>query len=116
MTKPFVGVERRAFGRRETQEHAIVRISGRPAVRCVVLNISDGGALLDFGQTVWLPLQFRITLEGSKREEVCDLKRQNGSRVGVSFVVHEDKVADKRTLSVNDTAPWIAANHASPRR
>ena len=116
MTKPFAGVERRAFGRRETQEHAVVRVAGRPPVRCVVLNRSDGGALLDFGQTVWLPLQFRLTLEGSKREAVCDLKRQNGSRVGVSFVAHEHKGADNRSLSVNDTAPWMAEHHTSPRR
>ena len=50
MSDPFV--ERRAFGRRATHEHAIVRIPGRPALRCVIRNISDGGALLDFGDEV----------------------------------------------------------------
>ncbi len=116
MTKPFAGVERRAFGRRETQEHAVVRIAGRPPLRCVVRNVSQGGALLDFGQDVWLPFQFRLLWEGSKREELCDIKHQNGTRIGVSFVAHEHKDIDTRVLSVNDSAPWIAEHQTSTRR
>jgi hypothetical protein len=116
MTKPFSGIERRAFGRRETQEHAVVRIAGRPPLRCIVRNISDGGALLDFGQEVWLPFQFRLIWEGTKREETCDIKHQNGPRIGVSFAAHEHKDVDTRVLSVNDIAPWMAEHQTAPRR
>jgi hypothetical protein len=115
MTKTFAGAERRAFGRRDTQEHAIVRIAGRPTLRCVIRNISDGGALLDFGQEVWLPFQFKLIWEGTGRQETCDIKHQNGPRIGVSFVATQHKDVDSRVLSVNDTAPWIS-ERLSPRR
>jgi hypothetical protein len=115
MSKPFSGVERRAFGRRETQEHAVVRIAGRPPLRCVIRNISDGGALLDFGQDVWVPVQFRLIWEGTAREELCDIKHQNGPRIGVSFAERQHTSVDRGFLSVNDAAPWVAEQHQARR-
>ena len=107
--------ERRAFGRRQTEEHAIVRVAGRPPMRCVIRNISGGGALLDFGEPVWLPFTFIVFWEGTKREETCEMKHQNGGRVGVSFVAKKAVDAGREILTVNDVSPWIAEN-SHPRR
>ena len=108
-------VERRAFGRRQAEEHAIVRVAGRPLQRCVIRNISEGGALLDFGEPVWLPFSFRLQWEGTKREETCETRHQNGGRVGVLFVAKKAAEAGNELLRINDVAPWIAeSNH--PRR
>ena len=107
--------ERRAFGRRQTEEHAIVRVAGSPPIRCVIRNISDGGALLDFGEPVWLPFTFRLLWEGTKREETSETKHQNGGRLGVSFIAKQAADLSKPMLSVNDVSPWIAEN-SHPRR
>ena len=113
MTNAFV--ERRTFGRRATHEHAIVRIPGRPALRCVIRNISDGGALLDFGDEVWLPYSFQLHWESSRRQEACEVRHSNGGRIGVLFVTHKAAVEGRETLTVNDVAPCIAEN-TNPKR
>jgi hypothetical protein len=87
VNKPTVrGAEQRAFGRRQTFEHAIVRVAGRVPVRCIVRDISEGGALLDFGDEVWLPFSFRLVWEGTRREEHCETRHQSGGRIGVQFI------------------------------
>jgi hypothetical protein len=113
------GADRRAFGRRATNDHAIVRIPGRPPVRCMVKNISVGGALLDFGEAVWLPYTFHIRWEGTGREELCEIKHQNGGRIGVQFMEKAAKREDSALLKADEVSPWIAENahpHLQPRR
>ena len=102
--------ERRAFGRRQTHDHAIVRVTGRPPLRCLVKNISDGGALLEFSEPVWLPFTFRLIWEASKREEDCETKHQNGTRIGVSFAERAAQGIRHDMLTSKDVAPWIAEN------
>ena len=91
------GPERRAFGRRHSNDHAIVRVQGRPPVRCTVKNISDTGALLDFGAEVWLPYNFRLAWEVGTRSEECEIKHRNGQ-----FVVSksEDHPKGRETLGM----------------
>lgn len=103
-------VEQRAFGRRATQDHAVVRIAGRPPLRCMIVNISEGGALLDFGGEVWLPFQFRLIWEGTKREEDCETRHQNGGRVGVMFVTPKEESTAKGVITVNELSPWMSGS------
>jgi hypothetical protein len=119
MNRPYSGPERRDFGRRPTNDHAIVRIPGRPTLRCVIKNISDGGALLDFGSEVWLPYNFQLVWETTGREEACEIKHRNGPFVGVFFQRNADvkETPNPRceTIRVDEVSPWIAeTNH--PRR
>ncbi|NOT70302.1 MAG: PilZ domain-containing protein [Hyphomicrobium sp.] len=107
--------DKRAFGRRPTQDHAIVRVAGRPPMRCVIRDISEGGALLDFGTEVWLPFQFKLIWEGTKREEDCEARHQNGGRVGVMFVTQKTENTAKGVISVNELAPWMSEGHPSRR-
>jgi PilZ domain len=78
--------DRRAFGRRPTYHHAVVYRSGRTPLRCVVLDISTGGALLDFGGPVHLPGRVRLAWDGYDLEVECDVRHADGFRVGVQFL------------------------------
>ena len=110
------GPEKRAFGRRQSNDHAIVRVQGRPPVRCTVKNISESGALLDFGSEIWLPYNFKLAWEVGTRSEDCEIKHRNGQFVGVFFKRHVD-VEDSshhKPIRVDDVTPWIA--ESTPRR
>ena len=112
------GPERRGFGRRHSNDHAIVRVQGRPPVRCTVKNISDTGALLDFGAEVWLPYNFRLAWEVGTRSEECEIKHRNGQFVGVFFQRHVSAgvppASRHQPVRADDVTPWIA--ETNPRR
>ena len=119
MSSPrYAGPEKRAFGRRHSNDHAIVRVQGRPPVRCTVKNISGTGALLDFGSEVWLPYNFKLAWEVGTRSEACEIKHRNGQFVGVFFRRHtgaEDTSASHhQPIRVDDVTPWLA--ETNPRR
>lgn len=104
---PLTPIERRAFGRRPTHDHAIVQIPGRPPLRCTIKNISTGGALLDFGESVFLPFSFKLQWETQRRTEVCEVKHTNASFVGVQFVTHAaDNETDKMIRAI-DVQGWV---------
>ena len=119
MNRPPQGAERRAFGRRQTNDHAFVRIQGRPPVRCTIKNISEGGALLDFGSEVWLPYNFQLTWEVGNREEACEIKHRNGQFVGVFFqrqvAVQDRPKVRNETVRADEVTPWLAET-SHPRR
>ena len=47
MSRFSQNTERRQFGRRRTFLHGWIRLAGRPAVTCIVHDLSQGGAMLD---------------------------------------------------------------------
>ena len=77
--------DRRTFGRRPTYQFAIVHRSGRPPLRCIVRDISEGGALLEFGEPIVLPSRVRVVWEGSTLELDCDVRHTQGTKAGVQF-------------------------------
>jgi hypothetical protein len=80
------GPERRAFGRRRTHLHGFVHTSGRPAVPCIVRNISEGGALLEFdSDPFWLPSYFTLTIDSDKFAARCEIRRKTPHGAGVMF-------------------------------
>ena len=78
--------ERRQFGRRHTQDRGWISLPGRPALPCIVRNISDGGALLVFDRPEHLPFGFRMSIEGQDKIYGCEVRHHYGERVGVAFV------------------------------
>lgn len=78
--------ERRGFGRRESQIHAFVRVPGRTAEPCIVLNYSDRGALLAFSSQIVLPEKFRLCVEAKAIDVHCEVRRRNGRQLGVQFL------------------------------
>ena len=77
--------ERRQFGRRQTRMHAFIVARGRPAVPCVVRDISAGGALLEVNHPSWLPSRFRVVIEPIQFEADCEVMRRTAEAVGVRF-------------------------------
>ncbi|HMN38666.1 MAG TPA: PilZ domain-containing protein [Hyphomicrobium sp.] len=78
--------DKRQFGRRQTQIRAWIRVAGRPPVPCTVRNLSEGGALLDCDDDVWLPFSFRLVTHDQAIDKVCEIRHQTGPRIGVQFV------------------------------
>lgn len=85
MLKQSKLAEQRQFGRRQTSSHGWVRVRGRPAIPCVVRNISEGGALLEFQTAEMLPYRFRIVIERESIDRECEVRHQTGTSVGVEF-------------------------------
>ena len=77
--------ERRAFGRRESCVRAVVHVSGRPQVHCIVRNYSEGGALLELAEEVITTKPIRLVVESFGFESVCEIRHVRGNFMGVRF-------------------------------
>ena len=101
MSSISLSADRRAFGRRPTYQFAITHRSGRAPLRCVVRDISEGGALLEFGEPVSLPSCIRLVWEGSSLEADCEVRHIQGTRVGVQFRGDAGTRIVKESLKLN---------------
>jgi hypothetical protein len=108
--------EQRQFGRRQSGAHAWVKVRGRPAIPCVLKNISDGGALLEFVAAEMLPYRFRVTIEAEGVDRDCEIRHQTGNRVGVEFVKTESHVTGGGRATAEDVADWTSPMGQSTRR
>ena len=77
-------VERRAFGRRETNIKATVR-AGTSMHVCLIKDLSEGGALLEFENQVTLPSLLWLRWDDVPSEIICEVRRHHGNRAGVQF-------------------------------
>lgn len=78
-----------AFGRRPSLLHAVVQIEGRPPLRCLVHQVGDEGATIEFGSTLILPTRLRLKWEGIAAGADCEVRRTNGKLVEVGFTSSE---------------------------
>jgi hypothetical protein len=53
---------------------------------CVIRNLSDGGALLEFQREETLPYHFILTIEGTNDVRGCEVRHAYGQSTGVAFV------------------------------
>ncbi len=108
MFKPQTqAIEKRQFGRRQSGCHGWVKVRGRPAIACVVQNISQGGALLEFQAAEMLPYRFRLVIDSEGIDSDCETRHQNGNRIGVEFVKTMQRVETGR-MSPNEVAAWTS--------
>lgn len=76
-------IDRRVFGRRQTDIKAQVRIGNR-VVPCTIKDMSEGGALLEFANHIDLPQ--RLWLSWSEQAEiVCEVRHTRRNTAGVQF-------------------------------
>lgn len=101
-------VERRQFGRRQSGCHGWVKVRGRPALPCVVRNISEGGALLEFQAAEMLPYRFRIVIESEGVDSDCEIRHQTGNRMGVEFVKGAVREDGSKPLDPSAVADWMS--------
>jgi len=83
--RPFP-IERRQFGRRHTCLHGWVVREGLPRLACVVRNVSEGGALLEFDVPANMPYWFMLKIDCKGFEAQCETRRQGLTWMGVQFV------------------------------
>lgn len=82
--RPFV--ERRQFGRRKTCLHGWVVVDGRPRRPCLVRNVSEGGALLEFEIPKVMPYRFTLIIDCKGFEAWCETRHTGETWMGVQFV------------------------------
>ncbi len=79
------GADRRAFGRRETHMPASVRLPNHTYLECIICDISEGGALLEFASPVSISGRLRLSFDGGKQEIISEVRHTRANRVGVQF-------------------------------
>lgn len=92
--------DRRAFGRRPTFFQALAVLPNRGSHRCIVRNVADGGAFLEFSEPVALPTKFSIVWEEQGIEAACEVRHTDGDSVGVCFTCENGKQISRRCASV----------------
>lgn len=85
--------EKRQFGRRQSSAHGWIKVRGRPAIPCLVKNVSSGGAMLElFGPEV-LPHRFRIVIDSEGIDSDCEMRHQNGNEIGIELVRYGSRLS-----------------------
>jgi hypothetical protein len=105
--------ERRAFGRKPTNQHALVLAPGRAPVRCTVRDLSAGGASLEFGRPVSVPARFALKWDGSGVTANCEVRHSWATGVGVQFATSiESEIGDKKHDPAAQLSRPASARHA----
>lgn len=113
--KAFAGPERRQFGRRETSLHAWIKVPGRPALPCIVKNLSVGGALLQCERPRTLPYTFELIIDAANIQLVCETRHTTDTTIGVMFN-HTDAVQPAKTNgpprpAADEIEKWLGSSH-----
>ncbi|GAB2185092.1 PilZ domain-containing protein [Roseibium sp. LAB1] len=69
---------------------------GLRSIPCIVRNISDGGAMLEFEQAYMLPKEFDLHIDLENYEVTCERRWEEGLRCGVQFIGEKRPVAAQR--------------------
>ena len=77
--------EKRKFGRRRMTCHAWITINRRWRMACVVVNLSERGALLRFLGPLPSANRFRLKIEDPRLVADCDVRHRTKDAVGVFF-------------------------------
>ncbi|QFT00918.1 MULTISPECIES: PilZ domain-containing protein [Stappiaceae] len=85
--------ERRA---RVFKKGKMVFQNGLRSIPCMVRNISEGGALLEFEQAYMLPKEFDLHIDLEDYEVTCERRWEEGLRCGVQFIGEKRHVAAQR--------------------
>ena len=86
MSAALMYQEKRQFGRRETNIRGRAVARGSGGQEFSIRNISDGGALLVFDEPFVAGRTFRIEIDGTDFVLLCEVRHQDKSAVGVSFM------------------------------
>jgi hypothetical protein len=93
-------IERRLHGRQLSHIIGFVEVLGRARIACIVLDISDGGALIELRESVHIPPAFGLYIGPSNAPIACRVEHARGYQVGVSFQPQDGIVgaAAKRSI------------------
>jgi len=91
--RDLVPRERRA---RVFKKGKMVFQNGLRSIPCVIRNISDGGAMLEFEQAFLLPKEFDLHIDLEDYEVTCERRWEEGLRCGVQFISEKRHVSKQR--------------------
>ena len=80
-----VAGERRRFGRRQTFKHATAVLEDRRRLPCSVVNMSEGGALLQVREPEALDDVFDLVIPEDNIQVSCRIAHRTAGRIGVAF-------------------------------
>lgn len=78
-------IEQRTVQRRKVKKHATIEVLGRPALGCVLADLSPIGATVELVDTAFLPTKLHLRLPGATSPVDCEVIQRNGRRIGLSF-------------------------------
>lgn len=115
--KPADNFDRRVFGRRRTDISAQVRIGYR-VIQCVIKDISEGGALLEFSSVADLPARLWLSWPEHKTEILCEVRHTRRNTAGVQFsrsqtMALRPAVAPSEPLALHPTSLAAAPDRAA---
>ena len=79
-------LDKRQFGRRTTHIQGTILIAGKRPVPCIVRNISQQGAFLEYQAQVWMPTFFQLHVEQHGFQADCEQRHRSDRGVGVFFL------------------------------
>jgi hypothetical protein len=97
--------EHRQFGRRESRIAARVALPRNVQMPCMIENLSDGGALLTFEEPAPTAASFRLIVEGTSFNLLCEPRHAQGNRLGVKFARLAEDIALNRHFQRTTVAP-----------
>ncbi|WP_420411331.1 PilZ domain-containing protein [Roseibium sp.] len=96
----------------------IVFQGGLRSFPCIVRNLSEGGALLQFETAFMSPPQFDLHIDLENFEVSCEKRWEDGLKIGVQFITEKRTVSAQRaqTLKTSEEAlkSEIDIMHDSP--
>lgn len=99
------GIERRQFGRRPSNIKAYAVLPGQIQVPCIIENLSDGGALLYFTEGAAPTQSFRLAVDGTSFNLLCEARHRSGRKIGIRFVRLAEGIALNRHCLKTATEP-----------
>lgn len=84
--------QRRQFGRRDVSRVGIVTMHGGLTAECRIVNVSEGGALIDFPGGLVPAKPFNLRIDGVPFMLACEPRHYRETAVGVRFLNEPDGV------------------------
>ena len=79
--------ERRVAPRHEVSRIGTISAGGTlKPMDCIVRDVSASGAMLVVKTTEGLPKSFRLSIAGTARDRICEVKRRTRQTLGVRFI------------------------------
>ncbi len=88
--------DQRQFGRRPSNISCNAVLPGHVIVPCTIVNLSEGGALLSFNGDVKPPATFRLAIDDTSFNLLCEVRHQAGNKAGVRFARLAEGIALNR--------------------
>jgi hypothetical protein len=77
--------ERRKLPRQRTFKGGVIIFGTAPVVECMIRNLTDAGAGLEFGTPAVVPDHFTLLIKPERRKRSCQVIWRQTGKIGVRF-------------------------------